>query len=141
MLSIVYAFEHVNKHSEEIIDFGRWIISCIVDACFSIQILISILFHFQDSIENSTRLLEIYLMLYLLSDTMVNLIFLLLMVTSFISYFTKDNMNVVKAINSSTQQMLINNIKSYSVNTKHDAYNLIHFRNWSEPGKYDLSYA
>ena len=85
----VYAFKHVNKHSEEIIDFGRWMISCIVDGCFSIQILISILFHFQDSIESSTRLLDIYLMLYLLFDTMVNLIFLLLMATSFISYFTK----------------------------------------------------
>ena len=136
-----YAYKHVNQHSEEIIVFGRWIISCIVDGCFSIQILISILFHFQDSIENSTRSLDIYLMIYLLFDTMVNLIFILLMATSLISYLTKENMNLTKAIDSSTQQMWINNIRLYSNNTKDDAYNLINFCKWFKPGKYDLSYA
>ena len=136
-----YANKHVNQHSEEIIVFGRWIISCIVDGCFSIQILISISFHFQDSIENSTRSLDIYLMIYLLFDTMVNLIFILLMATSLISYLTKENVNLTKAIDSSTQQMWINNIRLYSNNTKDDAYNLINFCKWSKPGKYDLSYA
>ena len=66
--------------------FGTWIISCIVDACFSLQMLISVVFHFQDFIENLIMELNINLILYLLFDTIINLILLLLIVLSLKTY-------------------------------------------------------
>ena len=68
------------------LSFGTWIVSCIVDACFSLQMLISVVFHFQDFIENSIMELNINLILYLLFDTIINLIHLLLIVLSIKPY-------------------------------------------------------
>ena len=103
ILNCVYLIRHIINDSIMKPCNGIWIASCIVDSCFSIQMLISVLFHFQDFDGNSIIVLNIYLMLYLLLDTMFNLIVILLTVMSVNFVMNDGALKLATIINNSSK--------------------------------------
>ena len=104
VMNCVHLIRHIIENSTYELSCGTWIATCIVDACFSLQILISVLFHLQDFNENSILVFNIYLMLYLSFETMLNLIVLLLTVMSVKPYSigNDETLKLVRNDNSLT---------------------------------------
>ena len=71
----------IKKNKSKCHLLGLWIISCVMDSCFSMQMLISIIFHSEDFHEdNSILLYNFYLMVYIIFDTIMNMFLVLLIV-------------------------------------------------------------
>ena len=111
VVNCVYLIRHIIKNSAYELSCGTWMFTCIVDACFSLQILISVLFHFQDFIENSIIVFNIYLMLYLSFDTMLNLIVLLLTVMSVKPYSIRNDETLKLVSNDNSSKEIGNNFQ------------------------------
>ena len=108
-----YIIKYIKKNSAETSSIGLWMVCCVVDACFSLQILISVLFHFQNSIEKSIILLNIYVMVYVSFDTMISLLLLLVIVIDL-----KRILNENKVIPRKAKHINIPQIRKYNTATK-----------------------
>ena len=130
VMNCVYLIRHIIKNSTYELSCGTWIATCIVDACFSLQILISVLFHLQDFNENSILVFNMYLMLYLSFDTMLNLIVLLLTVKSINPYSIRNDETLELVRNDDSSKMSNRNSKTKSIRNLHQLL----FCNWFERG-------
>lgn len=132
IMNCVYLIRHIIKNSTYELSCGTWIATCIVDACFSLQILISVLFHFQDFIESSIIVFDIYLMLYLSFDTMINLVVLLLTVMSAKPYSIRNDETLKLVSNNDSSKVNNRNSKTKSIRNLHQPL----FCNSFERGNY-----